>query len=361
MINYSDDTNNISQFEFNPILFSYLGIEFENICEDYIHSVFDSCNIKVRNRYYYGEPNNENYIIPDVLVSNITKKIAKICNISQNEYLIIDFKRSISAISQKDINYLNIIPNSKLILCILQEEGKKDWNRQIEKIVDDFHLSKFEEGKILSRIDLWPVKEKFSILLPQNKNERFLERLRKIERLDNIKAIKNLNFKIIKKINNLNITGLQEKLILLVEKFDEIQLLKYLLILDKISTLIYFTKEDLISVMNYSQPIIEDVLNDFIDMHIVSKKIISAFSPHLYYFFSVDSPDLVKYFDITGQLEKAKGLQLLAKNNKIPINIINECNFDEFREYFKIDKRIALGTIFKISYLFEKENILTPE
>ena len=86
----------------------------------------------------------------------------------------------------------------------------------------------------------------------------------------------------------------------MVEKFDEMQLLKYLFILEKISDLIYFTINDLLSTLDYSQPVFEIVLNDFMEMHIVSKKIISAFSPHLYYFFTADSPSLVKYFEVTG-------------------------------------------------------------
>lgn len=136
-----------SELEIDFSLYSFIGIEFEHICLQYLLDIFQSCEIRVRKRYYYIKDQEENYIIPDVLISTISTHLCKKLNLAYSQNIILDFKRSIYSIGIKDILYLQIIPDSRLIFCLFQEQGKSSWIKSFYKITKEMKLSYQQKKK----------------------------------------------------------------------------------------------------------------------------------------------------------------------------------------------------------------------
>ena len=329
----NDKYDNFFEFEFNTFLYSYIGIEFENICINFIHNAFNSCRISIRKRYYYGEIDQESYIVPDVLIFDLTKDISKKLNISKNKTIVMDFKRSITAVSLKDITYLNFIENSILILCIFQNNGKELWLKKIEKIINESKISQGRKEDILKNIHLWSATNEFAKLLQKNERENFFSKLNLLENLKTIAAIRELNSNLIEEIKNQNVPYLSNKVHLLEQKVDQLQMTKYLIVLRKISSINLFILDYIIQETTFSQPVIEEILKEFLDLQIISKKVFSPFLPHFYYTLPKKEPNLINYFEQTDQKEQAEGLKLLIKRRSIPNEIIEEYHIDELKDY----------------------------
>jgi hypothetical protein len=351
---------NYFEFELHSNLYSYIGIEFENICLKYVPFLFKSTEIHIRKRYLIEKQENFRYIVPDVMISNLNNLTAEKLNIKYVKNLILDFKRSIYSISQKDINYLNQIPESKIIFCILQAEGKIDWRKKIDDLLNEQNFQKKEKNEIQSKIILWSAKNEFAGYLDDFNKNLFFGELHKFESLKSIKDVEKICEKLLINIQKRNEPSFTKKVLKFLKKYDSLLILKYLLILEEIIKLNYCTKDDVISVSNYSQPIIEDALYLFIENSIIEKKIFSDFLPHIYYPVFNAKPSLFTFFDITDQKEAKRGLELLINSEKIPQQLKNS-TYNEFKNYFNIDNKYALGTIFRICSIFENSKLLTPE
>lgn len=154
---------------------------------------------------------------------------------------------------------------------------------------------------------------------------------------------------------------IDQLLLELIKDFDQLQLMKYLVLIKEILSMTYFTKEDLLNRSSYSQPIIEDVLNYFLEKNVLLKKVFSEFLVHIYYYIKMRDPSLITFFKILNQNDSAKGLEILLHQNKIPKNIVENSNFNGFRNYFGINNKKSISLMLRIVKLFENIKFLTPQ
>lgn len=347
-----------NEVDFN--LYSYIGIEFENICLRYVQEIFKSTEILCRRRYYIDDNEDSNYIIPDVFIPSPSKELCYKLGLQEKLKIIIDFKRSIYAIGPKDIQYLTIIPHSILIFCILQEEGRHYWEDKIESLLNEMKFDDRKKQDFQSRIFFWSAKNEYAKWINKNFKSKFLLELHTLENLSSIKTIEKINAKLIRGISKQKNYYFKKLILDYCKKFDSLQIVKHLLLLHAIVQLNYCTKQDLISTIDYSQPVIEDILKELLEAQIVKKKIFSEFLPHIYYTSDIENPDLLTFFELSNKSKAKKGVEILVKTKKVPKYLIN-MTFEELRCYYNIDRRHSIGTMFKICSLFEKEIFLTPE
>ncbi len=345
------------EYEINSTLYSYIGLEFEKICINFVEFVFPNCTIKAHKRIYSDNLDEKSYIVPDVHVSNISKEISDLVNLQQNCTILLDFKRSISAISLKDIKYLAIVPDSILIFCLFRREASKNWKRIIKRIIGPGTNGK----KILNRIIMWSATIEYANLLPEETRKLFNEQLNELDELHDIKKVEKIISNLVIKITTRYDPLISQCIKNLQKTFDVLQQLKYLVTLQKILQLKYFTKEKLLSIVNYSQPVVEEILNVFLSCNIIQKKVFSEYLPYIYFFYQQQKPSLIDYFELTQQNETAIGLKMLVKNKKIPKKLIEYCNFDQFRNYIQIDSHVSISSMFKIYSLLTKESVISPE
>ena len=350
-----------SDLEIDFSLYSFIGIEFEHICLQYIKDIFQSCEISVRRRYYYIENLEENYIVPDVLLLNLPVEMSKKINLTHCQNLILDFKRSIYSIGPKDIQYLQIIPNSNLIFCLFQEQGKKSWRKIIHEMIKKMKIVEQQRKNIVSRIIIWTSKSDYIGYLDKNNKKTFLRQLQELEELGSIKKIENINQNLITSFKIRNDSIIDNLLKELIKNIDSLQVMKYLVLLKEILAMTYFTKEDLMNRSSYSQPIIEAVLNFFLEKNIIGKKVFYEFSVHFFYYISNEEPGLITFFNTINQNDSAKGLEILVQQNKIPKFVVKNSNFNDFRNYFGIDDNKSISLMFKIVSLFENLKVITPQ